>query len=127
VTALVVARPVYVIEELVPPTNAPKIPDVRSGEPETEKEDVATLCTREPCPRYRDPPPRPERYVFPELVSCVEEAYVTKVEEAMRPYGVAELVIQRPVDVALTACVPYVDGVNGNADALMVRLVPPIR
>jgi hypothetical protein len=41
--AEVVARPVHVMEELVPPTREPKVPAVRRGEPETVRLVVATL------------------------------------------------------------------------------------
>ena len=43
----------------------------------------------------------PVKYVLPETVSWVEEAYVAKVEEAMREKGEVAL-SQRPVEVAFT-------------------------
>ena len=52
----------------------------------------------------RPPAERPVSQVGPELVNCVVEAYVVKVEDAMRESG--EPVSQRPVEVAFTACVP---------------------
>ena len=48
------------------------------------------------------------------MVSCVEEAFVAKVEEAMSENGVVPL-SHRAVEVALTAEPLYVVGVHANA------------
>ena len=105
----------------VPPLVMARVPEM------VERVEVAPEYS---LPRESTPTPPAERevrYVLPELVSWVVEAYVAKVEEAMSPYPEDGL-IQRPVVVELLATPLYESGVNGKTPvALMVRFVPPMR
>jgi hypothetical protein len=79
-----VARPVHVMEELVPPTREPKVPLVRRGEPEMVREVVATLPSLAGVPfvvvQY-------ERFpaVSPEEVARYEERERVPVEVIVPP------------------------------------------
>src|SRR3989338_3461098 len=78
--------------------------------------EVAPLYTLPAASTPRPPAESAVSQVFPELVNCVVEAYVAKVEEAMRESGLP--VSQRPVVVAETVWEPYV--------WLYVKSAPPV-
>ena len=79
----------------VPPLEIARVPLM------SERVEVAPLYTLPSESTPRPPAERAVSQVVPELVSCVVEAYVAKVEEAMRESGLP--VSQRPVVVELTA------------------------
>lgn len=65
-------------------------------------------------------------HVAPELVSWVEEAFVAKVEEAIKENGVIAL-SHRAVEVALAKIPLYVVEVNGHAkESLLLNVVQSV-
>src|SRR3989344_5734549 len=88
--------------------------------------EVAPLYTLPEASTPRPPAESAVSQVFPELVNCVVEEKVAKVEEAIRERGLP--VSQRPVVVAETVWPAYVWLYEKSEPpvALMVRAVPPM-